>query len=66
MTNRAVLAIAAGAVGGALGLLMADTVWALTASLPTPMRYLAGAVFAVAAGLWTGDAALYLEACSSG
>ena len=64
--NRAVLALVTGVVGSMFGLLMADTVWALTVGLPTFLRYAAGGVIAIVVGLWIGDTALYLEAHSDG
>ena len=61
MRSRAVLAITTGVAGGTLGLLMADTLWALTAPLPTFLRYVAGAAVAIVGGIWIGDTALVLE-----
>ena len=66
VTSRVVLAIATGVAGGTFGLLMADTVWALTSPLPTFWRYVAGGAVGIAGGWWIGGAALYLEACSNG
>jgi len=66
MTNRIVLAIATGMVGFTLGLLIADTIWALTSPLPTFWRYVAGGVVGIAGGLWIGDATLTLEGYQSG
>ena len=60
-TSRIPVAIVVGVVGGLFTLLMADTVWALTAPLPTSWRYFVGGLVGIAAGWWVGGAALSLE-----
>lgn len=64
--SRLPVGILVGLVGGIICMLMSYCVWALTAGLPTFLRYATGFVVAVVVGLRVGDAALYLEARSNG
>ena len=54
MMLRAIVALGTGAAGVACGLLIANPLWAATAGLPTPLRYVAGFAVAIIAGDWLG------------